>query len=708
MKDCLETSPFIPRARKGESAAGVLLRFTGAHFEQPTYALSHAGLKTRELPPLIMKLFRGDTNLLSKIAILDEWEPNALIAQKASSRFHKDWVNPKVASVCPQCAEDRLLPAYHDVVDVDACAKHGLTLLTHCPHCEQQISWSRPSLTHCKCYSPLDRRIPAKKADVEFVGRIQAFTTSENATQLEHLLTLTHVLQNRYGLGSEAKRIALDFVDGDMAALGKALASYAKGHPVLIGRAIMAPLAELLSRQGIDDLIILKEMAKRLPRAKSACLPANFALNRQDLIYALRCTPRCINAILSSRIANAPQALDQKTVPLNVLEWFFTQLSASNIDAEAEQTSSLRELTGKTGKPIAEWVEGILKGVYKPTEPLSDDGLPNLRINCAAALNDDVPVDYLTQHQAEQYTGLYGVALTAAREANLVPATSQPHRWNRYLYKQTDLDFFLRTYVSSGQLAKKFKTQAKPLKKQLGYLGIEPVSGGDIDSTTIYYFRKAETDGVTLAALAKAKKSYIGAGRKSSSAKRINTDKWADSKEVVQFFGLPSAQSLDYLTQVTPLVQGEPEHKPAGRTRYFRRNSLEAAQQFMNSLVPVETLADSTGLSKAKLTRRINQLLKNAIITLNHTPYLSETDAERITDHCNRFWCADTAAAYLKCNRFDVNNWRKLGHLTPIGQDVTGYLGTPHLYQRQDVKRFIKPADRSHAPTKDYPRITIK
>jgi hypothetical protein len=696
MKDCLETSPFIPRARKGESPAGVLLRFTGAHFEQPTYALSHAGLKTRELPPLIMKLFRGDTNLLSKIAILDEWEPNALIAQKASSRFHKDWVNPKVASVCPQCAEDRLLPAYHDVVDVDACAKHGLTLLTHCPHCEQQISWSRPSLTHCKCYSPLDRRIPAKKADVEFAGRIQAFTASENATQLEYLLTLTRVLQNRYGLGSEAKRIALDFADGDMATLGKALARYAKGHPALLGRAIIAPLAEILSRQGIDDLIILKEMAKRLPRAKSACLPGNFALNRQDLIYVLRCTSKCINAILSSHIINAPQPLDQKTVSLDNLKWFFAHLGNNNIDAEAEQASSLRELTGKTGKPIAEWVEDILNGVYKPTQPLADDGLPNLRINCAATLNDDVPADCLTQHQAEQYTGLYGVALTAAREANLVPSTSQPNRCNRYLYKQVDLDCFLRTYVSSGQLAKRFKTQAKSLKKQLEYLGIEPVSGGDIDSTSIYYFRRTETDSITLAALAKAKESYAGAGRKSRSAPRLNTDKWANSKETAQFLGLASPQSLDYLTQVTPLVQGEPEHKPAGRTRYFRRRSLEAAQRFINSLVSIEALSGSTGLSQPKLTRRINQLLKNAIITINHTHYLSEADAERITDHCSELWCADTVAAYLDCNRADVNNWRKLRHLTSIGQEVTGYLGTPHLYRRQDLVGFIKPADRKN------------
>ena len=680
---------FRPKARPGESPGSLLLRFSGAIFEQPASALRAYGLSDGEITHLMRKCWRGDTQLLSKIADLSDWKLESFIQEKANSRDHREWMSTRKVSVCPGCADECFLPAIHDLKNVDTCAKHGLTLLTHCPHCSKAISWSRPSLTHCKCLKPLNHRIPASKNSIRLSKKVEELVRDSNSKAIDNLLSFKNVLSYRYQLPSVvAADITLELTDGNMQPLVVAMGRFAQGHKQLNIRAIIAPIRTLLSCFGVSDNEIIARIAQRRSRLKPVELAESFYLNRKELTYALQTTSRSTPDIPGRKFSSGRKS--REVISLTSLLDFYGHFSSKITNQGYDNGRTLRELQAATKKPYSDFVSGIVNGTYKPTTAIGESGLPSVIMNYDLSSREGVPTGYLTQRETEAYMELYGVAVTSARQAGLLHAKAQPDRWNRYIYKRGDVDFFMRNYVTCGQLAKRFSTSAKPLKRKLEYLGINPVSGPEIDGTTLYIFAIKDVSHLTKAQLDIAENEYTGVGRKGPEAQRLDEKRWMATKEVISLLQV-SSQQLQYLTRVTPLVEGVPETPSPKTTRYFKRDSAKKAKRFIDSLVSIDELARSTNLSRNKLLRRIGQLFKGAVITINKTSFVTPDHAQRFVSHSRDYLCADTAAEFLDCKKSDINNWRRMGLLNAIPPTDENYVGTPHLYLRKDIENIQIP-----------------
>ncbi|WP_372778209.1 TniQ family protein [Litorivivens sp.] len=677
---------FRPKAFPGESPGSILLRFSGAVFEKPTTALSAFGLNDGELCQLMRKFWRGDTTILSQIADLSDWQLEPYVLAKSNSRCHRDWMSTRHVSVCPDCAQEGHLPVTHDLKTVDTCAKHGLKLLTHCPHCTKPISWSRPSLTHCKCFKPLDSRIKASQNSLRFAKKVDELVQSRGEKAIDNLMLAKKVLSTRYQLSSDsAAEIALELHDGNTQSLSVFMGRFVQGHPSLNIRAVIAPISDLLSDFGISEDDFIARVAQKQPRLKAAYLPQSYYLTRTELMYALQTTTRVTSDLWTKNLHS--QQVDGKGVELASLLTFYAHFVGDSAIQPQGNHRTLRELQAATKKPYSHFVSGIIDGNYKAVTAIQESGLPDVKIEFDLSTRDSIPTGYLTQRETEAYLHLYGVAVTSARQAGLLRAKAQPDRWNRYLYERSSVDHFMKNYVTCGQLAKQLSTSAKPLKRKLEYLGINPISGPDIDGTTLYIFATKSIKGLTKAQLAIAEREYRGVGRKGADAPRPDKRRWMTAKDVTSLLQV-SNQKLKYLTRVTPLVEGVPETSSSKATRYFKRDSAEKAKAFIDSLVPIDELVRSTGLSRQKLLRRIRLLIRDAVITINKTNFVTPNDAQRFLSHSRDYWCADTAAEFLGCKRFDINNWRKMGVLDAIPPTDRNFVGTPHLYLRTEIEKF--------------------
>ncbi len=676
---------FRPKGRSNESPGSILLRFSGAIYEQPTTVLQAQGIDVRDLADLVRQFWRGDTQVLAQIADLSEWNLLPAIQEKATGRSHRDWLSANAASVCPQCAADGLLPASHDVREIDTCTLHGLQLLTYCPHCEERISWSRPSLTHCKCHKALDKLIPASQSSSQFAQAIENFLQNNQESDITRLIFHRRLLMERYGLTAEiAAEATLELMKYNTDMLTRSMARFSLGHPKLNIRAVIAPLKPIFEALDIDSSEMISKILLKRTQVKAWSLPDTYYLTRKDLIFALQTTPKTTNEILSSHFKSYNN--DLRRISLEAAETFFNHLETTNIAIVSNNYPTLQEIHAATKKPYSELVGAIIAGQYKPTSSMGEFGLASIRIDYELGTGRDIPEGFMTQREVECFTNLYGVAITAARESGLLKASTQPDRWNRYLFKKADIEHFIQNYITCGQLAKRLATSPKTLKKKLEYLGIVPVCGPDIDGTALYIFKSSVVAGLTKSQLRLAEEHYNGAGRKGPSERSLNTEFWMSASEVIEFLNV-SGNQLTYMTRKTPLVEGKPEFAPATK-RYFKRDSVIKTKSFIQTLVTIDALSESTHLGRKRVLRRLKSLIKDVVVVINNIDYVPFEEAERFKAHCRDYWCSQTASEYLDCSRFDINNWRRLGQLDPIPSTDPNYIGTPHLYLKEQIVEF--------------------
>ena len=691
----LDNMPYIPRGRTGESVTSILLRFTGSNFEQPTYILKKLGFGIRDLPAFVRKLSMGDYSVLSQCSDLSDWAQHPFILKKAQSRSHRDWLNPKKAKVCAQCAQDELLPALHDLTCIDTCTQHGLTLQTHCPHCESAISWSRPHLKYCGCAQPLDGRQVASQTNITFNKLIEAFVNAGDEGQLQLLLDAETLLRERYGLDSETREIINELFSGNTKPLALALSQFCKAHPTLPIQAVIAPAYPLLTSFGISQNDALLQVQSRMRRVKPRPLPNHFCLSRQDLRITLNCSPRCLDTLLRNHFGLADTNLRKATVSLSTVEVFFGAFQPAKSMASSTSSNSLKALAGLSGRSIADWVGDIVNGRYQVLNPMPAEGIGEIQINHTMTCDDDVPEDYMTHPQATLYTGLYSVALTAARQGCLLPATPQYHRNNRWLYKRSDIDQFLAGYRTSGQLAQELDIPERAVKVRLSSIGIAPVTGPTIDGNRIYCFRTCDIAGLTKSKLMDAANSSTSKHQSKPRASGCTLDNHFPTKDVSKRLSV-SQNDLHRFIKPGLLIQTFPDNAISLNTRFFCKKSVEQTERYLHGLVDIDTLKAPTGLSRWQLVRRINALLKGQepIIRWKMRQHISKDHAEQLVEHCKQVMNADSAARYLKCTSYDLNNWVRLGHLSLIDESNTNYVQGMRLFDVRDIRHFASSANQ--------------
>lgn len=679
----------IPRARPGESPGSILLRYSGAHFEQPIHILKLYGFPARDLASLLSKCYRGDTEILDNVADLSNWHQSAFLVSLAVSRNNRNWFNSRSAKVCPICAEEGYLPAIHDLLCVNTCTRHKLQLLTRCQTCSQRITWSRPNLNHCKCFEALTERKPASTEDIEYCEAIEELVSEQDSNGLSRLTRLTSLLEDRYGL-NHAKTVALALIKKESKPLSLALAGFQRYHSALPHAVILAPLVKMLGNMGYVPADIMREIVHSHKSVTPRPLPEGFALTNYEMRFALGCTPKSMEALREQYFSSKAIDRGKFQFALSEIEAVFGVLTQSSAVSTDEPSTSLRELHARTGRPIADWVDDILNGKYNVTSGLKDlNGLSDICINHCPARDESVPSSTMTHKQATSYCGLYGAALTSAREAKLISALPQRQQFNRYLYRCADLDVFRKKYVTAGMLSKGLKTSEKVLKAKLKYVGILPVSGPQTDGTTIYFFATEDVKDVSISQLQVITQNYSDTGRKSGPKSDASATAVIASY-VEKALGFPQ-QQLKYLTRITPLVEVEPDDNGVATQRHFDKSSVLKAKLYIDRLIPISTLSEKSGLSRLKLIRRVNLLLKDAIITLHDHQFLEPENADHVLRHCATYWCAEAAAAYLQCSRHNIHNWRKHGHLNALPASDTDAVQNLLLFHRSDVEMFTPP-----------------
>jgi hypothetical protein len=70
----------------------------------------------------------------------------------AGQTFRRDQVASKFRRWCPQCLIDHPVHRFwFDISTISTCPAHGLRLRDCCPRCGDQVRWSFPSMTGCRC-----------------------------------------------------------------------------------------------------------------------------------------------------------------------------------------------------------------------------------------------------------------------------------------------------------------------------------------------------------------------------------------------------------------------------------------------------------------------------------------------------------------------------------------------------------------------------
>jgi hypothetical protein len=689
---------FRPSLYRSESFGSGLLRLSGSHCERPSVYLGTALQKTYDTAKAVRAFSHRCPDSIKPLIDTERWNPPDLYKELVSGKSHKEWFNFNHAKVCPACAEEGHLPLYHDLESVSACAKHGLSLVSACPTCEQPVTWNRRGLAKCNCYASLDVRVAAEYGAVKEARLIKKLLHADDRESLETYINLKRRLSKRYEMWPCAREALMSFMQGNINPLSTHLRTALPNSSILSIRALAAPL----SAKAVG---VYKERCKSLEKHMSAsnsptgALPTNFFLTRSELIYALRTTWKVVDGITKENpeVFRIPSK-ERYGVNKDGLN---TLLRALGAEPAQKPGQSIRELVTLTKVPAAIWVQSLINGEYVVTA--SGEGLLDISLSASVSANDSIPEGYVTMPQATQYLELYPEAVRKMIKSGLLEAELQLNHNRRYIFPLTGLETFRNKYVTGPQLAVHYNQEPRRFAERLISAGVSPVAGPSIDGCNIYVFHKEELEDENLIRYALSLESYSKSGRRAAGTPTLDTTVWATAKEAADYLNV-SLQKLSYLEGLTPLTKATPLFVPIKNTRYYRWDCVRATKDVIDTLVPAKKLASSIGVTEQKLLRRAGRMFKSPSINLDGTTYLSAAIANKVKYHFKRYWCADIACKFLGCKRFDINNWRRLGNLDAIDKDHPGFIEGIHLYDNKVIRHFIKPALRhSQAPTDDTP-----
>ncbi len=156
-----------PHHKPTESLLGYVLRVSETNgYETPWHVLSHAeisqgemqsaGLPTRKLAAVLNRT----PDALDEISYrgVDEAGQGEfrLLGHSLGKGLNYTPLRLRHPAICPHCiAEEGHIDAFFDLTMATACPHHRCTLVTHCPECENPLSWFRPGLLTCKCGASL-------------------------------------------------------------------------------------------------------------------------------------------------------------------------------------------------------------------------------------------------------------------------------------------------------------------------------------------------------------------------------------------------------------------------------------------------------------------------------------------------------------------------------------------------------------------------
>ena len=145
-----------PKPNALESFRGYLLRLSEINgLRSPISILkladvSEGRIRCAEQPVEVLSTVTGhDKNILAHLPLTNPVSNIQQVSGHPVSKGYSILTKPKI---CPCCIKDlNYVPAFWDLIAIRGCCKHQQSLISSCPHCNSDLTWTRQGLLTCEC-----------------------------------------------------------------------------------------------------------------------------------------------------------------------------------------------------------------------------------------------------------------------------------------------------------------------------------------------------------------------------------------------------------------------------------------------------------------------------------------------------------------------------------------------------------------------------
>lgn len=548
-----------PPANSDESLLGYLLRLTEENVFQSLLSLVRLGdldskHEKSSVNDYIKALVSGDVPLEHLAARTGEIT-SALDLKRypllekgldGSPDFHL-FINTQIQAsflrfsyprFCAECMrEDPYHRFYWDYVPLTCCPFHKKLLMDICPECHKQITWSRSSLSTCECGCDLfeDDGVDVPEDQLEHVyltakllGKAYSPLNTVSINQLSRLNLpppKQHDLQKINSLRDLNEYLVEKLIFQNPTARAK-IRDELQWQP---NAEVHQKMVMLFSGKSVPLLVDYRDSSKLSPKQRARhlgikhiayrtssqqsnqnglLLPAqkDDLVNTATVIEKLGISDHILKSLVSVGLIlpvsgpNIDGHGDNLFSKTHITQLFnnFAKLIKNNSHHDKEITVGeyLKYFDIKRRKPISEILQAALSrkiavyglhGNHLTDLSLSMNDIENY---CPIAPSAN---GYLSVKGISNELNIYPDAIYRTLETGLLPFTTQGRK---KLIRHDDFLSFNRQYVFIKEIATYYKCNATNLADRLIDVGIEPVSGPQIDKNLIYVFRRDDITGI--------------------------------------------------------------------------------------------------------------------------------------------------------------------------------------------------------------------
>ncbi len=663
-----------------------MLRSCGAHYTTPKILMASLGHPLRSIPTLILETLRSQTTYLHKVAVLDDLFFVTPDLKMLIDYHFSDWMTYTSGKFCPECAKSGHLPWQHDFNVIDTCLIHHCILETECKNCKREFSWNRRGLNICECGYECVDSTPASDNAISRGKIIEQCIANKNPSELESFLELESILNTRYELTIDEYDSLITFLRGSYKTFSVLIST-------TVGRLASLPLSASLAPLLCSKMNLIRYHAANMVTSKyfrelshpSGSPLSSFCLSRGEIRYATGANPKTIDWLLKMLNANRTTDTERSLrVSFYELDRFYRSMRPQS---QHRNGKSLKFICAVTKQSTAELLEDIISGSLAVTYFPESRSLSDIEVDASHVMAGDVPAGFMTIDQVCTHIGSYPDAIHSLRRKGFLKAIRDKSKNNRLLFLESDVEIFHQQFVLIGEIANKRGVNPKAVSENLIANGITPVSGPKIDRGIINLFKRSDIVDHESKTSANNSGSTKLSGWRSKPDDRIDSDQWVNSSEAAEYLGV-SVQQLSIFVSTDLLVMGIPSDVTSKRIRYFQRDSLSRTKAYVTSLVSIESLAKSLGVTIEKVHQRVRYLSAKRSIFMDGINFISQSDSETVRRHFGEYLDANSAASLLGVKSSDINNWWRLGYLKALSEDDSDFIPSPRLYKRSTIVDF--------------------
>ena len=530
------------------------------------------------------------------------------------------------APMCPQCAEEELVPpADWDMLLHTSCSLHSLLLHTDCPKCRIPLRWTRGELFRCQCdFSLKDLARTEGRSSPPFANRhhlmqvttMACFYFSDSAASLD----LNILTSQTIGKLNEVVSSAFEAIQNGQEAITTWLRSVAEKR--------LATNGALGQRWAILPLLIGLPKETKLNDWLRSVLPTEVSVPK-DATLSIESISLWEAAVLLKLSAHSVKTLIKKS-----------------------QLAIAKERSGQVATHIDTRSISQYLVALSSTQPTTTQ--------------TSMPTGFMSVTEAAELLGIYPDAIRRVIKAGLL--SFQKGKGTQILLQASDVERFRKRYVFVKELAEKWNANSTNLAERLMAVGLVPISGPTIDRGLVYLFNRKEITAQVKQSVMSLDGYQTRAGRKKGNAQELKLSGFLTAQQVADSLKV-SIQVVARLVADGHLKESRPDDDSSNRRYISKADFDEYVSRYRDNDQFI-----STGLAAKRLKLSIHSFRKRFIVrgatqevSDGLSSYVSVTDLTRIETELGQLISATDAAKLLGAPRYYLNNMVKTGRIKPVG-----------------------------------------